>query len=122
MAGADLVKGSRYIQGAGSADISWFRSLGNWELTQIVRLLYGCAFSDLCYGYIAFWSKHVRCFQGDFNGFEIETLINIRAIKNKLKITEVASFESARIYGLSNLHAIPDGLHILRIILRERFF
>jgi glycosyltransferase involved in cell wall biosynthesis len=122
IAGADLVKGSRYIQGAGSADISRFRSIGNWGLTQIVRLLYGCAFSDLCYGYMAFWSKHVPCFQGDCDGFEIETLINIRAIQNKLKIAEVASFESSRMYGLSNLRAIPDGLHILRLILRERFW
>jgi glycosyltransferase involved in cell wall biosynthesis len=35
MAGADLVKGSRTIQGAGSVDISWFRSLGNRGLTLI---------------------------------------------------------------------------------------
>ena len=94
MAGADLVKGSRTIQGAGSVDLSWFRSLGNWGLTLIVRLLYRCAFSDLCYGYIAFWSKHVNRFASDRDGFEIETLICVRALKNKLKITEVASFES----------------------------
>jgi glycosyltransferase involved in cell wall biosynthesis len=120
MAGADLVKGSRTIQGAGSVDISWFRSLGNRGLTLIVRLLYGCAFSDLCYGYFAFWSKHVNRLACDRDGFEIETLINVRALKNKLKIAEVASFESARIHGFSNLRAIPDGFCILRTILRER--
>jgi glycosyltransferase involved in cell wall biosynthesis len=120
MAGADLVKGSRTIQGAGSVDISWFRSLGNRALTLIVRLLYGCAFSDLCYGYIAFWSKHGNRLACDRDGFEIETLINVRALKNKLKIVEVASFESPRIHGLSNLRAIPDGFSIVRTILRER--
>jgi glycosyltransferase involved in cell wall biosynthesis len=120
MAGADLVKGSRTIQGAGSVDISWFRSLGNRGLTLIVRLLYGCAFSDLCYGYFAFWSKDVNRLACDRDGFEIETLINVRALKNKLKIAEVASFESARIHGVSHLRAIPDGFCILRTILRER--
>jgi glycosyltransferase involved in cell wall biosynthesis len=120
MAGADLVKGSRTIQGAGSVDISWFRSLGNRVLTLIVRLLYGCAFSDLCYGYIAFWSRHVNRLACDRDGFEIETLINVRALKNNLKIAEVASFESSRIHGLSNLRAIPDGFSILTTILRER--
>ena len=120
MVGADLVKGSRTIQGAGSVDISWFRSLGNRGLTLIVRLLYGCAFSDLCYGYFAFWSKHVNRLACDGDGFEIETLINVRALKNKLKIAEVASFESARIHGSSNLRAIPDGFRILSTILRER--
>jgi glycosyltransferase involved in cell wall biosynthesis len=120
MTGADLVKGSRRIQGAGSIDISWFRSLGNRGLTVIVRLLYGCAFSDLCYGYFAFWSKHVNRLACDGDGFEIETLINVRALKTKLKIAEVASFESSRIHGLSHLRAIPDGFCILRTILRER--
>jgi glycosyltransferase involved in cell wall biosynthesis len=119
MSGADLVKGSRYIQGAGSKDISWFRNLGNWGLTWIVRLLYGCSFSDLCYGYIAFWTKHLHRLGCDADGFEIETLINVRALKRKLKIMEVATFESPRLHGLSNLRAIPDGCRVLRTILRE---
>ncbi len=120
MSGADVVKGSRFIQGAGSDDISVFRTLGNWGLTQIVRLLYGCSFSDLCYGYIAFWARHVESLHCDCDGFEIESLINVRALKNKLKIVEVASYEVPRISGASNLHAIPDGIRILKTILRER--
>src|ERR1051326_831956 len=35
MAGADLVKGSRIIQGAGSTDISFVRNLGNRGLTML---------------------------------------------------------------------------------------
>jgi glycosyltransferase involved in cell wall biosynthesis len=120
MAGADLVKGSRTIQGSGSADLSFFRALGNWGLTQAVCWLFWCSFSDLCYGYIAFWARHVHLFD-TCDGFEIETLINLRALKSKLRIVEVASFESSRIHGLSNLRAIPDGTRILRTILRERF-
>lgn len=120
MSGADLVKGSRFIQGAGSADISFTRMLGNWGLTQIVRLLYGCSFTDLCYGYMAFWARHIDTLGCDCRGFEIEALINVRALKGKLRIVEVASFEAARISGASNLRAIPDGIRVLKIILRER--
>jgi glycosyltransferase involved in cell wall biosynthesis len=120
LAGADLVKGSRNMQGAGSDDISFFRDLGNRGLTKIVRLLYGCKFTDLCYGYMAFWARHIDCLGCDCDGFEIDTLINVRALKNKLKIVEVASFESPRISGNSNLRAIPDGFRVLRTILRER--
>ncbi|MGY8635128.1 glycosyltransferase family 2 protein [Bradyrhizobium sp. 14AA] len=120
IAGADLVKGSRFLQGAGTDDMSLFRMLGNWGLTQIVRLLYGGAFSDLCYGYMAFWAKHVRTLDCDCDGFEIETLINVRALKNHLNIVEVASFEAPRISGESNLRAIPDGWRVLKTILRER--
>lgn len=120
MAGADLVKGSRFLQGAGTDDMSLFRMLGNWGLTQAVRLLYGGVFSDLCYGYMAFWAKYVPTLNCDCDGFEIETLINVRALKNRLKIVEVASFEAPRISGLSNLRAIPDGWRVFKTILREK--
>lgn len=60
MAGADLVKGTRTIQGAGSVDLSRFRALGNGCLTRLVRWLFWCSFSDFGYGYIAFWAKHAR--------------------------------------------------------------
>jgi glycosyltransferase involved in cell wall biosynthesis len=120
MAGADLVKGSRFLQGAGTDDMSLFRMLGNWGLTLIVRLLYGGVFSDLCYGYMAFWTRHVATLNCDCDGFEIETLINVRALKNRLNIVEVASFEAPRLSGESNLRAIPDGWRVLKTILRER--
>jgi glycosyltransferase involved in cell wall biosynthesis len=120
MAGADMVKGSRFLQGAGTDDMSLFRMLGNWGLTQIVRVLYGGGFSDLCYGYMAFWRKHVDTLKCDADGFEIETLINVRALKNHLNIVEVPSFEASRISGESNLHAIRDGWRVLKTILRER--
>jgi glycosyltransferase involved in cell wall biosynthesis len=120
MSGADFAKGSRFIQGAGTTDMSLFRMLGNRYLTLTVRLLYSNAFSDLCYGYMAFWTKHVRILQSDCDGFEIETLINIRALKSRLKIVEVASFESKRLHGNSNLRAVPDGWRVLKTIVRER--
>lgn len=96
LGGADMVKGSRRIQGAGSHDISAFRSLGNLGLTWIVRLLFRARFSDLCYGYMAFWTRHVPTLHCDCSGFEIETLLNLRAIRGRLKIVEIASFESER--------------------------
>ncbi len=121
MSGADFVKGSRFMQGAGTSDMTLFRRLGNLGLTWAVRGLYGSSFSDLCYGYMAFWTKHVPILECQCDGFEIETLINIRALKSRMKIVEVASFESDRIHGESNLRAIPDGWRVLKTIFRERF-
>ena len=120
MSGAGFVKGSRFIQGAGTVDMTYIRMLGNWALTLAVRLLYGGSFSDLCYGYIAFWRKHLPILRSDSVGFEVETLLNIQALRNGLKIVEVASYESVRIHGDSNLRAIPDGWRILKAILRDR--
>ena len=120
LAGADFVKGSRFVQGAGTNDMTLFRRLGNLGLTYAVRMLYGSVFSDLCYGYMAFWRRHVPLLDSECDGFEIETLINIRALKSRLKIVEVASFEAERIHGESNLRAIPDGWRVLKTILREK--
>lgn len=120
MSGADFVKGSRFVLGGGTDDMSLFRMTGNWVLTRSIRMLYGGNFTDLCYGYMAFWAKHLPELESDSRGFEIETVLCIRAIQSRLRIVEVASFERNRIYGESNLRAIPDGWRVLKTIVRER--
>ncbi|MGW4420996.1 glycosyltransferase family 2 protein [Streptosporangium sp. NPDC004631] len=118
--GADFAKGSRYAAGGGSDDISPLRSLGNRLLTLATNRLYGTRYTDLCYGYNAFWARHLDALALDCDGFEIETLMNIRAARAGLVIREVPSHERSRIHGVSNLHAVRDGLRVLRTILRER--
>src|SRR5258705_12075964 len=55
IAGADFAKGSRFIQGGGSADITAFRQLGNKCLNVLVNILFANKYTDLCYRYNAFW-------------------------------------------------------------------
>ena len=54
------------------------------------------------------------------DGFEVETLINVRIAKAGLRVTEVPSFEKVRHFGASNLNAFSDGLRVLRTIRAER--
>ena len=130
--GADLAKGTRYARGGGSDDITRLRSAGNRVFSRLVNRRYGTRFSDLCYGFNAFWRRHVPVFgldatspppgDGDWlwgDGFEIETLISIRAARAGLVIAEVPSFEHARIHGTSKLCTFADGLRVLRTILIE---
>jgi len=50
------------------------------------------------------------------NGFEVETEINVKALKKSgLKIIEVPSFEKKRIYGVGKLRSFPDGWRISRL-------
>jgi glycosyltransferase involved in cell wall biosynthesis len=121
LAGADFAKGSRYVQGGGSQDISLLRSLGNAGLLLLVRLLFGYQYSDLCYGYNAFWRSVLPLLNLETDGFEIETAMNLRALRAGLRVVEVPSFESKRIHGSSRLRALPDGWRVLKTILRERF-
>ncbi|MGA9597038.1 MAG: glycosyltransferase [Acidimicrobiia bacterium] len=121
VSGADYVKGSRFVQGGGTVDMEWHRRLGNWGLMMAAKMLFGGNYSDLCYGYFAFWRDALPLLDPDVPGFEIETQINVRALRANLKIAEVPSFEERRLHGVSNLHAWRDGLRILRTIIRERF-
>lgn len=118
--GADVVKGSRFMQGGGSSDLTPLRTAGNLVLTQAVRMAFGGRYSDLCYGYMAFWRHVLPAFEGEVGGFEVETFLNIRALAAGLRVVEVASFESPRIHGESNLHTFRDGARVLRTIYRER--
>jgi glycosyltransferase involved in cell wall biosynthesis len=119
-AGADFAKGSRFLPGGGSADITPIRRLGNRALGGSVNLLFGTRYTDLCYGYNAFWRTHLADIAADCDGFEIETLINIRIAQSRINVVEVPSFEYSRIHGQSNLSAVRDGWRILRTIARER--
>jgi glycosyltransferase involved in cell wall biosynthesis len=117
--GADFAKGSRFIQGGGSADITRLRRMGNAFLSGLVNLLYRTSYSDLCYGYNAFWASCLPVINVDCDGFEVETLINIRVAKAGLAVIEVPSFELDRIHGESNLRTFRDGFRVLKTIMGE---
>jgi glycosyltransferase involved in cell wall biosynthesis len=120
LGGAQLVKGSRFLQGGGTADMPLYRRCGNGAFVWLVRLLFGGRYSDLCYGYNAFWAWAVPLLQLNADGFEIETMLNIRALRAGLKVAEVPSFEAPRLHGQSRLKTIPDGWRVLKTIVRER--
>lgn len=132
-AGAEFAKGTRFDRGGCSHDITRFRRVGNAALNRLVNLLFRTRYTDLCYGYNAFRVDLIPVLDlppiqtpedvsegmlwGD--GFEIETLINVRAARAGARIIEVGSEEQPRLNGTSNLKAIPDGIRVLRTILAE---
>ena len=117
--GADFAKGSRFMQGGGSVDITPVRRLGNAVLRRWVNRLYGTRFTDIAYGYNAVWAQHRDVLRLDCEGFEIETLMHIRAARAGLIIDEVPSFEGKRKIGNTNLHAFRDGIRIAAVLMRE---
>ncbi len=119
--GAEYVKGSRFAPGAGSADITRFRRMGDRGICLLIQFLFGARYSDATYGYFAVRGDRVDHLGIDSDGFEVETLVGIRAHRAGLRIAEVPCFEAERIHGTSNLHALRDGLRIARTIAREKF-
>jgi glycosyltransferase involved in cell wall biosynthesis len=121
LAGADFAKGSRFVHGGGTTDMEFYRRFGNTGFVRLVRVLFGGRYTDLCYGYNAFWRDVLPALRLNGDGFEIETMMNIRALKAGLNVVEVASCEGRRVHGISRLRTIPDGWRVLCTIFRERF-
>lgn len=119
--GADFVKGSRHMANGGSVDFTRVRSAGNRTFVGLANLLYRTRFTDLCYGYCAFWRDQLDALALTADGFEIETQLVLNAVKAGLQIAEVPSVELARRAGTSNLNAFRDGKRVLRTMLGERF-
>ena len=141
--GADIAKGSRFMKGGGSTDLSYIRKVGNKLFTSIVNHAWSGEYTDLCYGFMAFrrgalnrlncrnWTSNcldVSC-EGCYKllpflrsaNFQIETEICIKAMKLGMKVVEIPSIELKRRYGASKLRGFHDSLSIARVILRELF-
>ncbi|WP_051452019.1 glycosyltransferase family 2 protein [Actinospica robiniae] len=127
--GADVVKGSRFLREGGSSDLTVLRRAGNKTLLFLMNRLYRTSFSDLCYGYNAFWTRCSPALElpsagpgeAEFgDGFEFETVFAAHAATARLEIGEVPSFERDRRFGVSHLHTWRDGWRCLHAILRER--
>jgi glycosyltransferase involved in cell wall biosynthesis len=120
LAGSDFAKGSRFVDGGHSTDITPVRQAGYRVLNSVVNFLFGTTYTDLCYGYNAFWRHCLDHMNVTCDGFEVETLINVRVARAGLVVTEIASIEHQRLYGESKLNVVRDGLRVLRTILSER--
>ena len=150
LAGADVVKASRRAAGGGSDDLTRRRACGNWVLTVLGRLLFKQRWSELCYGFAAFWADAIPALdlariveernaevsiEGELErlidpgrtslaygqGFEIEAILFTRSVRVGLRVAEVASWEYRRKFGASKLSTFRDGWRVLVALFRERF-
>lgn len=121
-AGYDICMGSRFIQGSGTADMPWYRKLGNKFFVTLVNLFWGMSYSDLCYGYRSFRNGVFEKLDLESEGFGIETEISIKSAKKNLKVVEVPSFEKERFAGEGKLQTLKDGWTILKRIGKELIY
>ena len=94
--GYDFVKGSRFISGGGSLDITRIRRLGNLFLLTAFNTAYDAHLTDLCYGFCAFHRRYLEHLRLSATGFEIEAEMTVRAMQAGLRIAEVPSLELPR--------------------------
>jgi hypothetical protein len=133
LAGAEVAHGSRYRDGGGNLDEQRLDRFGNRALNQMVNTLFGTRFTDLGYGYNAYWRTLLPALDlppaevpgqrrgarlwGD--GPEIEPLINIRMAAQGLRVVEVASVGYPRIHGAADRRRVHECVRALRTTLTE---
>ncbi|PYI65812.1 glycosyl transferase family 2 [Arthrobacter livingstonensis] len=117
--GFDFVKGSRYLTGGTSDDLTWLRGQGNRALTGLANVACHRHFSDLCYGYVGLRRQVLPLLELASSGFEIETELAVRAALAGLRIAEVPTHELNRLSGTSNLRTFRDGWRVLHTLVKE---
>jgi glycosyltransferase involved in cell wall biosynthesis len=118
--GFDFVKGSRFVAGGGSLDITLLRKMGNRGLLMLANHFFETQLTDLCYGFFGFRRQYLAHLGLTSAGFEIETELTVRAVNAGLRIAEVPSLEMPRRSGKSSLRSFHDGYRVLRTLLHER--
>ena len=120
MEGADFVKGTRFAPGGGTTDMTRIRKMGNWGFVILCNMIFSQSFTDLAYGYHAFWSYCLDDLDlEEFDGFEIDTGLYLQAVRKNMRLVEVPSFEGYRFFGEGKLRTIPDGFRVLKTIFKE---
>jgi glycosyltransferase involved in cell wall biosynthesis len=120
--GADFATGSRFMEGAGSVDITPLRGLGHRALCGMVNLLFGTRYTDISYNYNAFWRYCLVHMHATLTGEdEIEALMSVRVARAGFRVAEVPSMELERLYGEPTLSNWRYARWVFAAIVKERF-
>jgi glycosyltransferase involved in cell wall biosynthesis len=116
---ADMTVGARRpVSGAGA--MSPVRGLGNFLIRLAFLVFIGRGPGDLLSGYRVFGRRFRESVQLCSTGFEIETELTAEAVAQRMRVLEVPVTYHPRLAGTSSkLHALRDGLRILRTIIQQ---
>jgi glycosyltransferase involved in cell wall biosynthesis len=122
--GYDMAIASRFMPESRNDEddkIFKWRAWANRAFTLLARMFWGGKITDTINGFRAITRDAFEVINVDAQGFAIEFQMSIRALKAKLKVTEVPTIEGDRIGGESTAYSLPTGLKILRILISEVF-
>jgi len=107
---ADMVIGARKRFNSG-----FLRDIGNLIITKLINLFFSLKLHDTLSGYRAIKRNLIKDLKLKSKGFEIETEITIKSIKNNYKIIEIPIDYKSR--KDSKLKTFKDGLKIIKTII-----
>jgi glycosyltransferase involved in cell wall biosynthesis len=113
--GLDVVSGSRFMNGE-SSSTSRIHFVGNQIFNIVIFLLTGKTVTDSQTGLRVLKRKVIDSLRLESNGFEIETEITVKSLKNGFSFKEIPISIRRREYGVSRVRMLFDGRRILRTI------
>jgi len=118
--GVDIVAGSRFL-GNGKNSTPKLNRFGNLLLNALIMVLTGKRVTDSQTGFRALKRDVLEKLKLESIGYEIETELTVKGLKNGFVYTETPIYCDKRKHGVSKLNVISDGLKILKMILKARF-
>lgn len=116
---AQVVYGSRFMNGKVKAP--WITRAANAALTSVTNVLYGSSLTDMETCYKVMRTDVARSLDLRANRFDIEPEITARLLKRGYRILELPVVFDARSRAQGKKIRWRDGLHAIRMLVRERF-
>lgn len=118
--GVDIVAGSRFL-GRDRDSTSRLNRFGNFIFNLVIFILTGKYITDSQTGFRAFKKEVLQRLNFESIGYEIETEITVKGLKNGFVYQEKPISCQKRKYSISKLKILSDGITILKTIFKANF-
>jgi glycosyltransferase involved in cell wall biosynthesis len=118
--GADIVAGSRFL-GRDNDSTTQLNRIGNFFFNTTIATLTGTRVTDSQTGFRAIKKQAIDKMHLDSTGFEIESEITVKGLKNGFKFQEKPITTEKRRYNISRVKILRDGQRILKTIIKSNF-
>jgi glycosyltransferase involved in cell wall biosynthesis len=118
--GTDIVSGSRFL-GNGTGFTTKLNQIGNLLFNTAILFLTGKNVTDSQTGFRAINRKVLQKLNIESDGYEIETEITVKSLRNGFTFKEIPISCERRKYSISKLKIASDGVKILKTMLKSNF-
>ncbi len=117
--GSDVVMGSRFVNGDGNRSTRRLNILGNRLINLLIRFFTGKRITDSQTGLRAFKRRIIDRVILRSKGYQVETELTVKSLKNGSKVKEISIDSIKRKNGASHLKPLYDGARIFKTIVQS---
>ena len=117
--GTDVVMGSRFVNGNGKKSTRKLNIFGNRLINLLIRFFTGKRITDSQTGLRAFKKKIIDRVTLTSKGYQVETELTVKSLRNGNKVKEISIDSVKRKNGASHLTPLYDGVRIFRTIIQS---